>query len=389
MKKFSLLKLFSITAFAMAGALAVANAKGSKKAESVKADTYSGSVIIQKNDNDAKWDGCSMVAYFFDNDSHNGWGSKVANTSNKYQVYTWDLSFDPTSIIVLRVDKDWSESDPWHWFSRTGNVTLATTDVIWMNGDSQEGDSGSKWGTYTVDAVIKGGASDTWSSPTVDQKLSNYKINGSGNLEAYGSVSLPANTYFKAVKTGSTWIGAYTAHTSIQSNLENSEAGNIHNTAAASYEFYFDYDAETLYITDPIRAAADEWAQEFLSVNCVATMAQWSVQGARFGAMDSGAKALFVAEPHIDHKAEATSYIAQAVQRYDYVIQRYGTGTYTDFMGRIDAGKISAGSLSYLDANYTNNNPTNLIVIVSIVSLISASTLVGLIVIKKRKSISK
>ena len=85
MKKFSLLKLFSITAFAMAGALAVANAKGSKKAESVKADTYSGSVIIQKNDNDMKYTGSKLVAYFFDDNSHSGWGTAVGNTSNKYQ----------------------------------------------------------------------------------------------------------------------------------------------------------------------------------------------------------------------------------------------------------------------------------------------------------------
>ena len=388
MKKSKILKLFSLAAFAMAGAFALASAKGSEKAE-VKADVYSGSVIIQKNDNDAKWDGCSLVAYFFDNNSHNGWGSKVANTSNKYQVYSWDLSFNPTSIIVLRVDNGWSDSNPWSCYSRTGNVTLSSTDVIWMTGNATEGGEGSNWGTYQVDAVVKGGASDSWSVATVDTKLSNYKINGAGNLEAYGSVSLPAGTYFKVVKTGSEWIGAYTAHSSIQGNLSGGGESNIHNTSAATYDFYFDYDAKTIYITDPVLAEADEWAQEFLSVNCQATMAQWSVQGARFNAMSSGAKSLLANEAHIAHDATPGSYVESAVQRYDYVIELYGTAKYSDFMGRVAAGKISSGTLAGVEMTISNSDSSNLVVIVSVVALISASSLVGLIVIKKRRSIAK
>ena len=143
MKKSKILKLFSLAAFAMAGAFALASAKGSEKAE-VKADVYSGSVIIQKNDNDAKWDGCYLASYMFDDNSHSTWGPKVANTSAKYQVYEWSgLSFSPTKIIMLRVPSNWDTSweNPW-WdgeggiYARTGNVTLSTTDVIWMAGNA-------------------------------------------------------------------------------------------------------------------------------------------------------------------------------------------------------------------------------------------------------------
>ena len=66
--------------------------------------TYDGSVIIQKNDDDMKYTGSKLVAYFFDSSSHTGWGSAVANTGNKYQEYSWSLTFDPETIVVLRVN---------------------------------------------------------------------------------------------------------------------------------------------------------------------------------------------------------------------------------------------------------------------------------------------
>ena len=395
MKKFSLLKLFSITAFAMAGALAVANAKGSKKAESVKADTYSGSVIIQKNDNDAKWDGCYLASYLFD-DSHNTWGPKVANTSAKYQTYSWSgVSFNPTTIIMLRVPSNWESSwdNPW-WageggiYARTGNVTLSSTDVIWMAGNANES---SNWGTYQLDAVVKGYDKDSDGAEVVSTPLSGVKISDDGSkVEAYGSVSLPADTYFKVLKEGTVWCGSYDGPDVVKSNLSGGGSSNIHNTEAANYEIFFDYDGLSSWITDPVLAEADQWAHDFLTVNCQATLAQWSTMSARYiSGMSGGAQALLAGEEHVAHNVEVTGNIKQAVQRYDYVIERYGTSTYNDFMGRVEAGKVIPGSLAALDVNYNNNNPTNLIVIVSIVSLISASTLVGLIVIKKRKSISK
>ena len=118
-------------------------------------------------------------------------------------------------------------------------------------------------------------------------------------------------------------------------------------------------------------------------------MAQWSVQGARFNAMSSGAKSLLANEAHIAHDATPGSYVESAVQRYDYVIELYGTAKYSDFMGRVAAGKISSGTLAGVEMTISNSDSSNLVVIVSVVALISASSLVGLIVIKKRRSIAK
>ena len=390
MKKSSILKLFSLAAFAMAGAFAVANAKGGKKAESVSADpTYSGSVIIQKNDDNAKWDGCSLVSWCFDSNSHETWGPKIANTANKYQEYSWELSFEPTTIIILRVQSGWQQSDGWSKiYARTGNVTLSSTDVIWMYGDAVEGGG---WGTYQLDAVVKGYDKDDKGSEVVSTPLDGVKVSDDGSkVEAFGSVSLPANTYFKVLKEGTVWCGSYDGPDVVKANLSGGGSSNIHNTEAATYEFFFDYDGLSSWITDPVLAEADQWAHEFLSVNCQATLGHWSTMGARFiGSLSGDAQALLAGEDHVAHTVEVTGNIKQAVQRYDYVIERYGTSTYSDFMGRVEAGKVTPKPASALDVSYNNGNSTNLIIIVSIVSLISASTLVGLIVLKKRKAVNK
>ena len=400
MKKSAILKLFSLVAFAAAGVFAVGAAKSSRKAEPVKADpvTYSGSIIVEKAEGDARWDGCYLASYLFDDNSHNTWGPKIANTNSKYQVYSWSgLSFEPTKIILLRVPSNWDSDwqDPW-WsgeggiYERTGNVTLSSTDVVWINGSATES---SGWTAYSTSAVVMGYDKDDGGSQILNAPLSEIKINSNDVLECYGEVTLAANTYFKVVKGGVIWSNSYTAHSSVASNFSLVEGGNenIHNTAAGTYEFYFKYNDAQLYITDPVLAAADDWAQNFLGANCTATKANWTARGTEFAALNSGAKTLLAGQAHIDYKSEATTLIEQAVQRYDYVIELYGIegeGSFADFMGRVEAGKVVPKSAAPA-ISYNTPSSNNLIVIVSIVSLISASTLVGLIVIKRRRGIAK
>jgi len=359
------LSLAMFAAFGVAAGLSM-----KKEAKAVKADeSYSGSIIVQKNDNDAKWDGCNLVGYLFDNNSNSTWGTVVSNTSNKYQEYSWSLSFNPTTIIMVRVPTNWSSSwdNPW-WdgnggiYARTGNVTISTTDVIWMAGNAKEG---SNWGTYELDAAVVGGDSDSWTGePTVNVALSGVKVSGGNKLEAFGSVSLGADKYFKVVKEGSEWCGAYTAHSSIASNFSNSEvAGNIHNIEAGTYEFYFDYDAKTTYITDPARAAADEFAQSFLDKTvgyCSGSEAiSEGVQAELKGEYDAlhdieGAQALFYgAEVKRGKGVDYESFASQALSRYVNMQEEKGYG---DFLGLgAHNPEINPAIYSYLFANDTNN----------------------------------
>ena len=383
----------ALSSFAMAAAGFAALGSSAKKADPVKAgDSYTGSIIIQKNDNDMRYTGSKLVAYFFDDNSHTGWGTAVNNTDTRYQEYSWSLDFNPTTIIVLRVDgANWSSSNPWsNVWCRTGNQTLSGFDVLYMNGNATEG---GNWGTYSVDAVVKGGASDDWTVQTINTTLNHVKISGKDSLEVYGDVSLPANSYFKVVKTNSEWCGAYTADASIASNLSNSESGNIHNVAAADYEFYFDYDYKTTYITDPVLAAADEWAQTFLGANCTATKSGWTSAASDYAGLDTAVKNKIKTQAHIDHKASAEGYVAQAVQRYDYVLELYGVydasenpDGYTDFLQRANS-YVTPGRLqsSGVFANL-NQDSSAIVPIIVVVSLVSVSTLGSLLIIKRKRA---
>ena len=292
------------------------------------ADKYSGSIVIQKDDNDMKWDGCNLVAYLF-NSGNSTWGPIVQNTSNDYQEYSWtDLSFNPTTAILLRVPTNWSSSwdNPW-WdgsggiYCRTGNITISNSSVVWIKGNATES---SNWGTFEPDAVVKGGASDNWSVATVSTALSTVKVNSSNHLEVYGAVSLPANTYFKVLKETNTWCGTYSAHSSIQSNLSGGGNSNIHNTKAATYEFYFDWVSLSTYITDPVEAAADEWAQYFLAhVGCdsngVNLPTGWSTCATEYGKLSGDVKnRIYGAEAK-----ESGTFVEQAVARYDKAISSH------------------------------------------------------------------
>ena len=398
MKKSAILKLFSLVAFAAAGLLAIANFNSHKNTESVSADTtYSGSVIIEKSDTDARWDGCYLASYLFDS-SHSAWGPKVANTNSHYQKYSWSgLSFDPTTIIMLRVPSNWDSSwgNPW-WdgeggiYARTGNVQLSKANCIWMKGDSKEGDEHSKWGTYNATASIKGFDKAEGGSQILDVALPTLKINGNDVLEVFGEVTLAADTYFKVVKGGAIWCNSFSTHSSIASNFELVEEGtdhNIHCKAAGTYEFYFAYNDAQLYITDPVLAAADEWAQYFLANSgCDSTgenlPSGWNDCATEYAKLSGGAKDLVYGTTA---KADG-SFIEQAVARYDHAVACHSS--LTRFI--VNSSSQIRPVNEFVVYNFVpNTNSNNLIVIVSIVALISASTLVCLIVIKRRRGIAK
>ena len=83
-------------------------------------------------------------------------------------------------------------------------------------------------------------------------------------------------------------------------------------------------------------------------------------------------------------KAEASesgTAIEQAVARYDYIVGKYGTSTYNDFIGR-NPDPIPSGMNALTSDELMDNN---MMIIMIIVSLISVSSLTALLVIKKKK----
>ena len=416
MKKFKLFKILSTFAIAAAGAVAVGVGTKAPKVEAAEADIdvnigNSGKIFLQLNTNEWKSSGSKIGLYMFNNDEgKNAWGNLVTPSgTSRFVEYSYNLDFTPKGCIAFRLDPGVQSIGTWCWENNRGNTAIWSTtndidfnNVVWLGNYY----SGSKWtesGSYNIDAVVKGGSSDSWQTATVNTRLTDVKVNSSDNLEVYGDVTLPANTYFKIVKGGSTWCGSYSAHSSISSNLSNSGSGNIHNVAAATYEFYFDYDGETTYITDPIKAAADEWSQTFMTGGCTTattgTKAKWGTHASSFAALvtkyGSSFTALFTSEPHVDHKDTASGYIGEAMQRYDYVLELYGVNDantdelgYQDFIGRVAANKVTPNLYSGLTLNLFGNNDDNgLVVLIVVISIVSVSALAGLLFARKRKHI--
>ena len=396
MKKSAILKLFSLVTFAAAGAFAIANVKSSKKAESVKADTtvdYGTSGTIMLELDNTNWrSNCKVGLYMFDNSvSKSAWGSLVTPSGGRYVEYSYSLDFKPAQCIALCVAPGAEVLGDWCWnyddsglYGRTNDTNFKKVVAI---GNYYTDSKYCVSSAHDLLTEVKGGASDSWSVATVDVQLTNVKVNSNDKIEVYGNVSLPAGTYFKVVKGGSVWCGNYDAHSSVKSNFSGGGESNIHNTAAGTYEFYFVYEDGSLWITDPIYAAADEWAQYFLNHSgCDSTGVNlpsgWSACATEYGKLSNGAKDLvYGATAKTDG-----SFIEQAVARYDHAVSCHPSLT-KFIVNSSSTPRAVVSNLDYRTVSTTDSN--NLIVIVSIVSLISASTLVGLIVIKRRRGIAK
>ena len=381
MKKTSILKFLVGITLAASAAFAVGSALNSKKAELTYAADYSGRIFVQKNDNDMKYTGSKLVAYFFDNNSHNAWGSAVQNDGHTYQVYTWTLNFEPTTIIMLRVNGSWSENNPWtNIYCRTGNVSLSGADVLWMKGDSGEY-TPEKYGTYSMETTVVSDSGATLAS------LDEYKVaNGGESLEAFGEVNLSANQKFYIKKTidGDAKYNNYTCLDLISSNLKKS-GDYIQVTNAADYEFYFDFNGKTLYITDPVIAAADEWAQDFLeNVGCDPTGATapsgWAGEVSRYNSITDGR----VKDKIYSATANRTgTYLEQAVYWYDYAIAAHPelTKFIKNSSNVVRASNVQVGYGPFV----SNSQNTNTIAIIVIISLVSVTAIGGFFFIRKRK----
>ena len=403
MKIKNLIASISLGLVASAGLAASLSASSGVKAASADHSTVIGeksTIFLQLNTDTWKSGKSKIALYMFNNEvEKSAWGGYVQPDGSTYVEYSYDLDFTPKGCIAFRINKE-ETRDAGQWCfdnDRSDEAIWATTNdidfknVVWLGNYYPD----SKWtesGSFDLDAVVKGGASDDWSEATVDVKLTNVKVNLGGNLEVFGSVALPAGTYFKVVKEGEHWFGGFTAYESIAGNLEVSPSGNIHNKEAATYQFYFAYEEpNSIYITDPDLAAADEWAQGFMGADCTATKTGWGTAKAAFESLSSKAQDLIEGEKHIDHEEVAPTFIASAVQRYDYVLELYGVKSelnptgYEDFLGRVDAGKVVPGSAGAIyGMNYTSNSNSTVIIIVAVSSAaVLAFTL--LLVFKKKR----
>ena len=368
---------------------------GQNNAKEVAADIgvnygNSGKIFLQLNTSEWKSSSSKIGLYMFNNSvSKSAWGGYVTPSgTSRFVEYSYNLDFTPAQCIAFRMAPDAPAMGSWCWENDRGSDYIYSTtndtdfdNVVWLGNYYPS----SKWtesGAYNLDAVVKGGASDDWSVATVNQQLTDVKVNGSDNLEVYGKITFTGSTYFKVVKGGSDWCGGYTAHSSISSNLETSASGNIHVKSAATYEIYFDYDGETSYITDPVLAEVDEWSQYFLNnVHCDATSATlpsgWGVCATEYGKLSDDAKDLVYGA-----SASGAGYVNQAVARYDLAITRHPS--LTKFIVNHSGTPRSAAVIT-APTIIESTNKTSSIITVVIVSVAALTAIGGYFFLRKRK----
>ena len=335
-----------------------------------------------------KYTGSKLVGYFFDDSQpqNTAWGEAVWNNEHTYQEYDYSLNFEPTQFIFLRVDGNaWNVNDPWNniW-CRTNDVELANIDVLWMYGNANQ--SGG-WGTYSMETLVMDD-NNVQLGELADKKV---KPNGEG-LEAFGRISFSANQKFYIKKTvdGDTKYNNYSCLDLISGNLRYF-GEYVEVLEAATYELYFDFNGNTTYLTDPAVAEADEWSQAFLGTECSDSKSGWGAFAGTYANLSSEAKTILLNKEHIDKDAEVDTEITRAVQRYDYVLQRFGVNSantdengYEDFMGRVTAGKINASlKVNPISIFAENNNSDVAIIVLIAVSLLATGG--ALFFLRKRK----
>ncbi len=321
------------------------------------------------NAGDEYGNGQNISVYFWDNDSHSGWGSYVYAAYQQYVVFVdYNLTFTPTGMKAVRYSNWYSENDwktdPWcsveghawgKWnetddlgFVANGNIIIAST-------------------SFTGYAYIEGKSAETsWSWQTIAD-LSNVKLNGSNHVEYYATLSVTQWEEFGA-KIFSSFYGwdacTLSGHITDSDWLKNGDNIQYKGTSTISVNVYFDRNAGSVYIDNTYYAAANDWAQTFLGTNCDYTKSNWSSLATSYGSLHASTKAIFTGTA--SGGDESGEYYEQAVARYDYIERIYGKTSYTEFMGRESAGKLTPKAANFSIIKTGNSNNLTALIIIGI-----------------------
>lgn len=354
----------------------------------VKAEGANGIVKVYLGNQWAEAD-CNISVYFFDDaNSYKGWGSYVSAPKDTFEVdISYNFEWTPVNMVAVRYNPNYTAAswanDPWNndgkWNQAPASGGYAFSDHIaitdWSTGDVEY--------PYVASSAVGFGNK---------MNLEGVKLNGSNHFEYYSdSVTFAENEAFKVVFKNE-WCNGYSLGDVVAGNFSRENDGaDIKCLVAGTYSIYFDSDSKNIHITDPVLAAADKWAQDFLNGQCSGSKSNWGTAASDFDALSSDAKALLVNEIHISNDANADTYIKQAIQRYDYVLQRFGIGNantdeggYQDFMGRVSGGKLSLAPIGYRNTISEEVTDSNVVTILFItITLLAAAT--GFLVIRRRK----
>lgn len=347
-------------------------------------DLPSGEIYLDLSQAASEWQKSDekFSIYFWDEADKNNENKKVftsfanqTSISDTIKVISYELDFVPTNMIAICFDK-----------------SVATPS--WDSKDAQTGDL-----TFYEHGVIGSIINNDWSCALATIKglgreviLDHYQRSG-GESEHYNtSVFLQAGDEFTISFGGTDTFNSFTNHYYLDGVFTTVD-NKIHVGQTGEYSLYFKTteNSENLYITTRKYAAAENWAISFITNGendkCDHTKGLWAYWKDNsslnpYNDLADDVQDLFKYANHIEHNVTITDrYIEQAIQRYDYILEIYGTNPYYDFMGRVDAKKVTPKT-SNVRTLVENNNTA---MIVTIVSMISVAGLGAFLFYKKKR----
>ena len=327
---------------------------------------------------------------FTDGGANTEWGSLVTTSQYVYLAEVpYNLSFTPTKMTAYRYnpalnEKDW-EADKttsvWNKtseldFTENGNIIIGSWDTDHNNATV------GYWGI----AGTSKGTSWEWTDPL--EMFTGAKKNGSNHVEYYGEFTFTQWEEF-LVYDGSSYYKTATFSDYVDDSKWGEHEGNIQYQGAAdiTIRIYFDRNNGSIYITDPVHADADEWAQSLLGNNCTDTKNNWSTLSTSYAdyvtKYSTAFSDIFVNETHVDHLVDVTSYVSKAVQRYDYVLERFGRTSYADFIGRVAAGKVTPLNVNAIQENIDSSINVAIVIVASSIAVLAL--IGGYFYFRKRK----
>lgn len=336
-------------------------------------------------------DNAKFGVYFFGANNKEAFSNFAVSVPNQEHIWiaSYELDFVPTNMIGVRFEPT-APTPSWDYDTdQTQNLTFYRYGVIGIKNWKNDG-----WSDFLATVKIDGVEDEI--------VLDNYKRNDESQSEHY-------NDYIDLKKDDEFVIKYHASDITVSKDfysmdcldvlkVEGNEYFEIDETnhkikvlKSGTFSFYFKADVNNgqVFISKPEIAFADVWAKSFLEgtgedTSCELTKTNWSSHKTEYDNLPHGAKTFLLNVAHADIDVEFENYYERAIQRYDYIIYLYGTSTYNDYIGRVNAEKVTPRTSSPLIGVFSGDNstPIALVVIISVVSLTAVG---GYIFLKRRK----
>jgi hypothetical protein len=318
--------------------------------------------------NDARF-----AAYFFGSPSLSPVWADMTLVSGSTKLFEVEVPDTYTQVIFGRMNPGTNENnfnDGVCW-NQSNDLTFGSNSYFLMYEGYWGGDNAGIWYSGNENYYVEGDFSEPAWSDIAANKLTWNRLSGQYEIKAFSSIKKD-NKFMIYNPISGDFYGYAAEGMTNDYSLFGNVGINIVCNSDTSYDIYFKPQHHTLWIEENATVAATRWATTFLDANCGATRSVWGTLASSYDNLSAGAKGLICTLDHVDHLIVKSSdtVIVQAVQRYDYVLERYGVNDantdelgYKDFMSRVDSKlTLSSGRIISITSGLSHNSSITLIV---------------------------